>query len=221
MAFLNRFHLQAELRALTLTVLLGLPGVSPAQPAHAAPLDAIHSLSSAGSEAVVAVSASASPTPTTVAAVVRLAKDSVALVVAREVRAGAYDVVARSKSFTLSREANGGAWIESFRFIAPDRIELSFTSRSGCARALTMHRFVLRDGTWLVAGLDTSSPRCTDNGVELAWTESANYLTRTTLQTLFAPSRKPQEQRRKGARQPFPLSEFPPDGPESAYAEMQ
>jgi hypothetical protein len=220
-AFMNRLHRQAEWHAAAFSMLFGLSNLSLAQPPQTAPPDAIRSLSKQGVEPVVAVSTHAAPRPATVAAIVQLAADSVALVVASEVRAGAFEVVARSKPFTLSREANFGAWVESFRFIAPDRIELSFTSRSGCARTLTTHRFVLRDGTWLVTGLDTSSPRCTGSNVELEWTESANYLTGTTIRTTLHPSKPPREVRRKGVRKPFPLLDFPPSGPESAYAEMQ
>lgn len=153
---------------------------------------------------------------------VRLSPDSVALVVAREVRPGRFEIVSQSKPFTLSREQNFGAWVERLRFTRHDRIELALTTRSGCARSLSTHRFVLRQRTWLVAGLDISEPRCTRDAVETAWTESSNYLTGRVVRTDFEPLSKALAKAvGVSPRKPFPLTEFPPPGPETAYEDLR
>ena len=155
------------------------------------------------------------------AAIVQLTRTSAAILIASAVRPGEFGVVARSRAFSFAQEANFGVSVEAFRFTPPDRIELSLSARDGCARHVATHRFVLRHGTWLVSGLDMSAMRCTDHGVDQDWSESSNFLTGQAVRTSFAPSKPPSTVQGRASRPPFPLSEFPPRGPESAYAELQ
>lgn len=70
-------------------------------------------------------------------------------------------------------------------------------------------------------GLEVSAMRCTDDGVEQGRTESANTLTGRVVRTRFTSSKPPKTTHGPASRTAFPLSEFPPDGPEVVYAEMQ
>jgi len=204
------------MHSLAAALLFMWPAILLAETAPDAALAFLRALSHAGSEPVVAYSAP------NAAAVVRLSPDSVALVVAREVRPGRFEIVSQSKPFTLSREQNFGAWVERLRFTRHDRIELALTTRSECARSLSTHRFVLRQRTWLVAGLDISEPRCTRDAVETAWTESSSYLTGRVVRTDFEPlSKAPAKSVGVSPRKPFPLTEFPPPGPETAYEDLR
>jgi len=153
-------------RFIVLPLLFFVPCFTMAQSLPAAALDAIRAFALPGTEPVVADTTRPDRPHTTVAAIAQLTKTSAAIMIARETRTGAYEVIARSRPFALSRASNFGAWIEEFRFAPPDRIELSLTSRSGCARSVATHRFALRNGEWLVTGLDVSAMRCKDDGVE-------------------------------------------------------
>jgi hypothetical protein len=208
-------------RAVVLALLFTVPGLSLAESPRTAALATIRAFAAAGTEPIVAQMPPAATTHATVAAIVQLTPHSAAVMIAGEVQPGKYGVLVRSRPFTLSRETSFGAWIEEFQFKAPDRIELSFTSRNGCARSLVTHKFVLRSERWLVAGLDTLTMRCTDNAVERDWTESANYLTGKVIRTTFPTSKPAKATELRTDRKPFPLSEFPPSGPEAAYAELQ
>jgi len=208
-------------RFIVLPLLFFVPCFTMAQSLPATALEAIRAFALPGTEPIVADATHPDRPHTTVAAIVHLTKTSAAIMIARETRTGAYEVIARSRSFALSRESNVGAWIEEFRFAPPDRIELSLTSRSGCARSVATHRFALRNGVWLVTGLDVSAMRCTDDGVEQDRTESANYLTGRVVRTTFTSSKPPKTTHGPATRGAFPLSEFPPDGPEVVYAEMR
>lgn len=155
------------------------------------------------------------------AALVEKPAGAMRLVLAHRASPGQFEVVARSAPIGGLRGANFGFGIESFRFNAPDRLELALSVRAACARALYTHRFALRRGSWVVTGLDVEMPRCTDGGIAQGWTESANYLSGATRRTEFTRSGAPRTTSTTGARQPFPLEQFPPSGPEAAYAEMQ
>lgn len=209
------------MRVIALALVLSAPSFAVAQSMPHPALDAIRALAAAGTEPIVADMSNATTPSTTVAAIAQLTSTSAAIMIAAELKPGEFGVVARSKVFSLSRDTNFGAWVEEFRFAPPDRIELSFSTPNGCARTLATHRFVLRKGTWLASGLDRSAMRCTENGVEQDWTESANYLTGKVVRTTFAPLRPPRTVQLRTTRRSFPLSEFPPSGPESIYAEMQ
>lgn len=208
-------------RRAILVLLIAVASPCFAQSMPSAALDAIRALSLAGTELISADLPHGTTAPTTVAAIAQLTPTSAAIVIAAEIRPGAYGVVARSKPFSLSREANFGATVEQFRFTKPDRFELSFSSRNGCARTVATHRFAWRQGEWLAVGLDTSAMRCTDNGVEQDRTESINYLTGRSVLTTFSPAGVPRTTQLRTNRRPFALSEFPPSGPEAIYTEMQ
>lgn len=155
------------------------------------------------------------------AALVEKPAGEMRLVLVRRANPGRFEVAARSAPIGGLRDANFGFSIESFRFTAPDRLELAVSARAACARALYTHRFALRRGSWLVTGLDVEMPRCTDGGIAQDWTESANYLSGATRRTEFTRSGAPRITSKAGARRPFPFEQFPPSGPETAYAEMQ
>lgn len=210
------------MQSLAVALLFMWPAILLAETAPDAAHAFFRALSHAGSEPVVAYAAPNAAASAAAAALVQLSPERVAIVVASEVRPGRFEIVSQSKPFTLSREQNFGAWVERLRFTRHDRIELALTTRSGCARSLSRHRFVLRQRTWLVAGLDTLEPRCTSDAVETAWTESSNYLTGRVVRTDFAPlSRAPAKAVGMSPRKPFPLTEFPPPGPETAYADLR
>ncbi len=181
----------------------------------------IRAWAAAGAEPLLAEPPPVAATHPLVAAIVPLPTGKAAIAISGAVRPGTHEIVARSKPFTWSRESNFGASVEDFRFSAPDRIELTFSARDGCARRSSTHKFALRRGVWLVTGLEESVMRCTDHGIEQDWTESANYLTGKAVRTTFAPSKPAKVTQGQASRRAFPLSEFPPPGPERAYAEMQ
>jgi hypothetical protein len=209
------------MRAASLALLVAVPSISLAQPPNAAALSPIQALAAAGTKPVIAESHRSAAYQHTAAAVVQLTTQTAAIAIASEARPGVFEIVARSRDFALSRESNFGAWIEEFYFKAPDRIALSFTTRGSCASRSITHRFAMRNRVWLVVGLDESVMRCTDNGVEQDWTESANYLTGEVVRTTFLPSKSAKVSKGRSSRSPFPLSEFPPSGPERVYTEMQ
>lgn len=196
-------------------------GAALAQPTPEKLPDVIRSLAKAGTDPIVAESTHATEKQKTIAAIVQLTSNTAAIVVAVEVKAGLFELVARSKPFALSRESNFGGWVEDFRLVGQDRLELGITSRHGCARKATTHRFSLRGGTWLVSGLDSTVLRCTDNGVVEDFSETTNYLNGKSIRTVFAQAKAPRTVRLTSPRKAFPLSEFPPDGPEVAYSELQ
>jgi len=209
------------MRAASLALLVVIPSLSLAQPPNAAALLPFQALAAEGTEPIIAESHRTAAYQHTVAAVVQLTTQAAAIAIASEAQPGVFEIVARSRAFALSQESNFGAWIEEFKFKAPDRIELSFTARGSCASRSITHRFAMRNKVWLVVGLDESVMRCTDNGVERDWTESANYLTRKVVRTTFSPSKPAKVSKGRSTRSPFPLSDFPPSGPERIYTEMQ
>ncbi len=191
------------------------------RPAEAALLRVLQSEGLPGTEPVLAETAAGDSTAPYQAALVEQAASVVRLVLVRRARPGQFEVMARSAPIGGLRGANFGFGIESFRFTAPDRLELALSARASCARALYTHRFALRRDEWLVTGLDIEMPRCIDGGVAQHWTQSANYLSGITRRTEFARSGASRVTSTPGARRPFPMAQFPPPGPEAAYAEMQ
>lgn len=209
------------MRTVAIALLIVASGPLLAQPPSAAGLVSIQAMAAAGTEPILAEAPLTAATQHTVAAIVRLSAHTAAIAISAESEPGTYKLVARSKPFTLSQESNFGSWIEDFRFNSPDRIELSFTVRDGCANRSITHRFALRNAVWLVVGLDESVMLCTDNGIEQDWNESTNYLTGKAVRTAFSPSKAAKSSQHRTSRSAFPLSEFPPTGPERAYAEMR
>lgn len=143
------------------------------------------------------------------------------LVLVRRDRSRQHEVVVRSAPIGGLRGSNFGFGIEVFRFSAPDRLELALSARASCARSLYTHRFALRHGRWQVTGLDVEMPRCAAGGIEVDWTESANYLSGKTRRTTFTRTGALRVTTSPAARPPFPLAEFPPLGPEGIYRELQ
>lgn len=200
---------------------MAFSGATLAQPLQQHIPDVIRSLAKAGTEPIIAESTHATGKQKTVAAIVQLTTHTAAIIVAAEVKAGRFEVIARSKPFALSRESNFGAWVEELRLMGHDRLELGLSSPNGCTRKLITHRFALRDGMWLVSGLDSAVMRCTDNGVDQDFSETTNYLNGKTIRTIFSQAKASKSTRLISPRKAFPLSEFPPNGPEAAYAELQ
>lgn len=159
--------------------------------------------------------------PPWLAALVEKPAGAMRLVLVRRGSTGQPEVVARSAPIGGLRGANFGYGIESFRFNAPDRLELALSARAACARALYTHRFAWRQGQWLVTGLDVEMPRCTEGSIDVDWTQSANYLSGATRRTTFTRAGASRVTTTPGARRPFPVAAFPPAGPESSYREMQ
>ena len=209
------------MRRTLIALICALPGFVLAQLAPEPALKALRAQAMPGTEPLIAEMAVNTNTAMPVAAIVRTSADSVALLVAAEARPGVFEIVARSRPFTVPLTSNYGTSIELFRFNAPDRLELALSSRSGCARGSVTHRFAFRQGTWAVTGLDVETLRCTDSGVEPDWNESANYISGKAVRTVFGRSGASKSVRSSSARKAFPLSEFPPKGPETAYAELQ
>lgn len=196
-------------------------GATLAQPPSEKLPDVIRSMAVAGTEPIVSEATHATTKQKTVAAIVQVTNDAYIIVVASKGDNNRFEVVARSKPLALSRESNFGAWVEEFRLLNNDRLELAIASRNDCARKVITHRFALRDGVWLVSGLDLAVMRCTDNGVEQDFSETTNYLSGKAIRTVFPESKKLKNIRLTNPRKAFPLSEFPPNGPEAAYAELQ
>jgi hypothetical protein len=86
-------------------------------------------------------------TATYLAALVEKPAGEMRLVLVHRAKPGQFKVVARSAPIGGLRGANFGFGIESFRFSAPDRLELAVSARAACARALNTHRFALRRGS--------------------------------------------------------------------------
>lgn len=193
----------------------------PAQRPPAALLQALRPESLPGTEPMLAETGADGSAAPYLAALVEKPAGAMRLVLVHRAGAGQFEVISRSAPIGGLRGANFGYGIESFRFNAPDRLELALSARADCARALYTHRFALRRGSWLVTGLDVEMPRCTDSGITPGWTESANYLSGAKRRTEFTRSGAPRITTTPGARQAFPLEQFPPPGPEAAYAEMQ
>lgn len=193
----------------------------PAQRPSPALLQVLRAEGMPGTEPLLAQSGANESAAPYLAALVEKAAGVMRLVVVHRTGPGSFEVVARSAPIGGLRGANFGFGIESFRFNAPERLELALSAPAACARALHTHRFAPRRGTWLVTGLDLEMPHCTDGGLAQHWTESANYLSGTTRRTQLARSGAPRVTSTRGARQPFPLAQFPPPGPEAAYIEMQ
>ena len=143
------------------------------------------------------------------------------LVLVRHRGSGPPAVVARSAPIGGLRSAQLGFGIESFRFNAADRLKLSLSARSSCTRALYTHRFAVRQGQWLVTGLDVEWPRCAPGGIGLGGRESANFLNGTVHRTTFDGAGESPRIAEPGARRPFPVAAFPPTGPEGAYRKMK
>lgn len=181
----------------------------------------IRALIHGATDAVIAESSHASEAQKTVAAIVQLNPGTAAIVVAAAPLAGEFELVARSKPFALSRESNFGAGLEDFRLTGQDRLEFTLSSRDGCARKTRTYRFALRAGRWLASGLDSTAMRCSERGVVEDFAETTNYLTGRSSRTVFVQAREPQHIRLTSPRQAFPLSAFPPNGPEAAYLELQ
>ncbi len=202
-------------------LLVGISGLSLAQPPDADALAPLRAWAAAGAALLMAEPPARTVAPPRVAAIVPRSAHTAAIAISGAVRPGTHEIVARSKPFTWSRESNFGALVGDFRFSAPDRIELTVSARDGCARRSSTHKFALRNGVWLVTGLDESALRCTDQGVEQDWSKSANYLTGKAVRTTFSASTPAKVTQGPATRRAFPLSEFPPPGPERVYAEMQ
>lgn len=198
-----------------------ISGASIAQPSSEKLPDVIRSIAIAGTEPIVAEATHAASRQKTVAAIVQVTTDAAVIVVASKGRNIGFEVIARSKPFALSRESNFGAWVEEFRLLSKDRLQLAIGQRGGCARKVITHQFALRDGIWLVSGLDSVVMRCTDNGVEQDFSETSNYLSGKAIRTVFSEAKAPKIARLTSPRKAFPLSEFPPKGPEAGYAELQ
>lgn len=209
------------MHSLVFALLVVVSGTTLAQPPSAKLPEVIRSMAIAGTEPIIAEATQPTTQQKTVAAIVQVTTDAAVIVVASEGREGIFEVVARSKPFALSRESNFGGWVEEFRLLSKGRLELAITSRNGCARKAITHRFALRDGVWLVSGLDSAVMKCTDNGVEQDFSETTNYLSGKALRTVFSKVKTSKNIRLKSPREAFPLSEFPPNGPEAAYAELQ
>lgn len=192
-----------------------------AQPSSEKLPEVIRSMATAGTEPIIAEATYATTQQKTVAAIVRVTTTAAVIVVASEERNNGFEVVARSKPFALSRESNFGTWVEEFRLLSKDRLQLAIAQRNGCARTVITHQFALRDGIWIVSGLDSAVMRCTDNGVEQGFSETTNYLSGKALRTTFSEAKAPKNTRLTSSRKAFPLSAFPPVGPEAAYAELQ
>lgn len=192
-----------------------------AQPSSEKLPDVIRSMAIAGTEPIVAEAKYAASRQKTVAAIVQVTANAAVIVVASDGRNNGFEVAARSKPFALSRESNFGAWVEEFLLLSKDRLQLAIAQRNGCARKVITHQFALRDGIWLVSGLDLAVMRCTDNGVEQDFSETTNYLSGKAIRTVFSEAKAPKNTQLTSPRKAFPLSEFPPIGPEAAYAELQ
>lgn len=194
----------------------------PASAAAAALLQALHAEGLLGAEPVLAESSGdVSAPPSYFAALVEKPASVMRLMLVRRDRNGHHEVVARSAPIGGLRGSNFGFGIELFRFNAPDRLELVLSARAACARALYTHRFALRQGRWQVTGLDVEMPRCAAGGIEVDWTESANYLSGKTHRTTFTRTGTSRATSSPAARYPFMLADFPPPGPEGVYREMQ
>lgn len=155
------------------------------------------------------------------AALVETEPNAMRLVVLRSGPDGGFEVVARSAPMGGLRGAQHGFGIESFRFNAPDRLELALSAPTGCGRTLFTHRFAWRQAQWQVTGLEVETSRCHRGGIERDSASSANYLTGQTRRTSFAGAGAPRVIAAASARRPLALADFPPPGPEPAYAELQ
>ena len=210
-----------RMSAVLVVLLSGVAALAQAQASNGSALQVLRSQAMPGTEPLLADAPGGAVASSTVAAIVQLTAESSALMVAREVRPGSFEIVARTKRFAAFGESNYGAAIELFRFNAPDRLELSISARSGCSRRLATHRFALRQGTWQVTGLDASAMRCTENGVEEDWRQSSNYISGKTVRTTFTSAGRAKHVQSASPRKAFALLEFPPDGPEVEYSEMR
>lgn len=208
------------LAVLSLSSLQGLAQELAQRPGPAL-LQALHSEGLPGTNPILAETGADESTSPYQAALVEKTAGEMRLVLVRRAGPGQFEVVARSAPIGGLRGANYGFGIESFRFNAPDRLELTLSAHASCARALSTHRFALRHDSWMVTGLDIEMPRCTHGGVAQRWTKSANYLSGTERSMEFTRSGAPRRRSTPGARQPFPLAQFPPSGPEAIYIEMQ
>lgn len=194
----------------------------PATPTGATLVEALRAEGLPGAEPMLADSGGdISAPPHYFAALVEKPDSVMRLVLVRRDRSGQHEVVARSAPIGGLRGSNFGFGVEVFRFSAPDRLELTLSARASCSRSLYTHRFALRQGRWHVTGLDVETPRCTAGGIEVDWTESANYLSGKTRRTTFTRTGGSRSTNSPAARPPFPLAEFPPLGPEGIYREMQ
>ena len=130
-------------------------------------------------------------------------------------------VVASSRQFGYEPTANYGAAIEGLEAQSPGSFSLHVTVREGCARGVRTHKFAIRGGIWTVVGRDASGPKCTDAGVETAWSTSANFLTAKAERTRYV-NNMPAGRRTVSATRPaFSLSEFPPKEYDPDYDELQ
>lgn len=194
----------------------------PAPPTGTTLLEALRAEGLPSTEPMLADSGGdVSAPPSYFAALVEKPASVMRLVLVRRDRSGQHEVVARSAPIGCLRGSNFGFGIELFRFSAPDRLELALSARASCARSLYTHRVALRQGRWQVTGLDVEMPRCTAGGIEIDWTESANYLSGKTRRTTLTRTGGSRATTSPAARPPFPLAEFPPLGPEGIYREMQ
>lgn len=209
------------LSRLLLALVFALPAASLAQSPSASASALFRSQGQQGTEPVVAETHFETKVGRPRAAIVRIDPDTVALVIAAETRPGVFEIVARSGRFTVPLASNYGTAVELFSFDAPDRLSLVLASPSGGGRRVVTHRFALRRGEWVVTGLDIDTVRGTDNGMEPDWSESANFVTGKTVRTVHTRTGAAKRVHAAGARRVFPLSNFPPDGPESAYTDLR
>lgn len=213
--------MRASLFAILVLVFHPALADGPTQRPTAALLQTLRSEGLPGTEPILAETGTDTSTAPYLAALVETAADAMRLVLIHRAMPGQFEVVARSAPIGGLRGANFGFGIESFRFNAPDRLELALSARASCARALYTHRFALRQGQWLVTGLDVETPRCTEGSIDIGWMESVNYLSGMTRRTTFTRTGASRATSTPGARPPFPVAEFPPPGPERVYSEMR
>lgn len=157
---------------------------------------------------------------TQVIAVVFPTQDSAQLVVMERNQAEELHIAASSKVFYWPNP-NYNVFIAGLDTVGSDRFALRLAVREGCARGLRIHRFALRDGTWMVVGRDSTTPKCMDSGIETDWAESSNYLTGKSEKSIFKNGQPNEVVRTKAPRAAFPLSEFPPATPNDDYEELQ
>ncbi|HEY9193877.1 MAG TPA: hypothetical protein VIO81_13485 [Methyloversatilis sp.] len=181
---------------------------------------ALRALSPAGTEPAVATSRTEDAArPTRVFAVVFPTEATAQLVVLDRDDTGAYRPAARSRRFPYSAQANYGASMEAIHSTATDRFAVEFSFRQGCARGSSTHRFAFRSGQWVTVGLDRTSLKCTDDGVEQDWRSSENFLAGQREWTRYVKDKPVQSSRKPTSRRAFPIEAFPPSGPD--YQELQ
>lgn len=206
---------------LALAVFLALAAVSSlAQSIPTAATNLLRELSRPGVESVVASTPNQSiAAHYPIVALVFPRENAASIVVLDEDGAGKVRVVAASKDFGYYESGNYTATPNEFASNGPDRFYFEVSFRAGCARGTRTHRFALRDGAWMVVGLDQSVLTCSDDAVVQDWKSSENFLTGKVERTVFANDKPYRTVRKASMRKAFPLSAFPPNDPD--YEELQ